>query len=245
MSAELACPALFVTGTDTGVGKTIVAAALARFCSDRGLAVGVMKPVETGVDDPAQPGADARLLRWAARATDADALLAPYRLSQPIAPDQAARADGVCIDPALIAARLTELSQGKDLLLVEGAGGLMVPLRGGYLIADLIRDLELPVLLVTHPRLGTINHTLLTTFAARGMHLDLAGLIINRMPDQPGLAEKEAPHSLAALASADLLAVLPEASGNSEQQVAALAEELRQIPTLPWLLNALGIGEKR
>lgn len=242
MPVEYSCPALFVTGTDTGVGKTIVTAALARFCTGQGLKVGVMKPVETGVTDPARPGEDASLLSWAARAADPETLVAPYRLALPVAPAQAAHTAGVHIDPELIAARLSALSQGKDLLLIEGAGGLMVPLQGGYLIADLIRDLGLPVLLVTHPRLGTLNHTLLTTFAARGMQLDLAGLIINRMPPQPGPAESEAPHMLAALASADLLAVLPEVAGSSEEQVEALAEEIRQLPTLPWLLNALGVN---
>jgi dethiobiotin synthetase len=243
MSAEQAGRGLFITGTDTGVGKTLVAAALALFLRRRGLVIGVMKPCETGVGEPGQPGADARLLRWAADSHDADELLAPYRLAEPLAPSQAAERQGVTIDPAHISAAYAQLGKGKDMVLVEGAGGLMVPLRGGYLMADLALQLGLPLLVVARPTLGTINHTLLTVFAARTMHLPMAGLIVNRMPSQPGLAEQEAPHLLASLASADLLGVLPEVAGPLESRVEQLADALAGLPTLAWLIRAIGVPE--
>lgn len=244
MSAEQSCPGLFITGTDTGVGKTLVAAALALFLRRRGKKIGVMKPCETGVADPGRPGADARLLRWAADSRDADDLLAPYRLIEPLAPAQAAERQGVVIDPTQIATAYGQLARGKHLVLVEGAGGLMVPLRGGYLMADLARQLGLPLLIVARPTLGTINHTLLTVFAARSMDLPTAGLVVNRMPAQPGLAEAEAPHLLASLASADLLGVLPEVAGSEESRVEQLADALAGLPTLPWLMHAIGLPDR-
>lgn len=242
MSVDRNCPGLFVTGTDTGVGKTMVAAALARYCSRRGLKVGVMKPCETGVDEVQHPGADANLLRWAAGSRDREQAIAPYRLKEPLAPSLAAAREGRIIDPAHIVECFREVRTGKDLVIVEGAGGLMVPLRGGYLTADLIRELALPLLVVSRASLGTINHTLLTVFAARTMDLPLAGFMINGMPARPGAAEQEAPHQLAALASADLLAVLPEVAGSAEEKVERLTEAIACSPTLPWLASHLGLS---
>jgi dethiobiotin synthetase len=200
-----------------------------------------MKPCETGVDDLSHPGADARLLRWAAGSEDDDSLIAPYRLREPLAPALAAERDGVVIDPECIAEAYRVLSRGKELMLVEGAGGLMVPLRGGYLMADLAARLSLPLLIISRATLGTINHTLLTIFAARTMELPIAGFMINRMPGQPGIAEQEAPHQLASLASADLLGVLPEVEGCAQDSIAKLADFLEKMPTYPWLTKALGL----
>jgi dethiobiotin synthetase len=241
VAADKACPAVFITGTDTGVGKTLVTAALARHFSAKGLQVGVMKPVETGVEDPAGLGADASLLRWAAGAPDADELISPYRFRPPLAPSQAAEIAGERVDIDRIIKTAQRLRQDKDILLIEGAGGLMVPIRGGYLMADLARQLNIPLLTVTHPRLGTLNHTLLTTFAARAMEFELCGFIINRMPEQPGDAEREAPHLLAALASADLLGVLPEVIGTEQEKVATLAGKIDQMPAYQWFLSGLGL----
>jgi dethiobiotin synthetase len=96
-------------------------------------------------------------------------------------------------------------------------------------------------MVVTHPRLGTLNHTLLTTFAARAMDLELSGLIINQMPACPSEAEREAPHLLSSLASADLLGVLPEVTGTEQERVIALAKEIETLPAYQWLLTGLGL----
>ncbi len=241
MVVEKSCPAIFITGTDTGVGKTLVTAALARHFSLQGLKVGVMKPIETGVNDPANLGPDAALLRWAAESSDDENLISPYRFQQPVAPCQAATFAKRLIDTAEIVKAYQSLRQGKDIVLVEGAGGLMVPIRGGFIMADLARQLGLPLLIITHPRLGTLNHTLLTTFAARAMELELSGYIINQMPDNPDQAEHEAPHLLASLASADLLGVLPEVIGTDQEKVKLLAGEIEKMPAYQWLLNGLGL----
>ena len=232
---------VFVTGTDTGVGKTLVAAALARHLQSSGLDVGVMKPVETGVTDPDRPGSDAALLQWAADCSDDPELIAAYRLRAPLAPALAAEEESVRIDLAHIVETVRSMSDRHDFTIVEGAGGLMVPLAGGLLVADLVLQLGLPLLVVCRPGLGTINHTLLTVHAARTMGIPLAGFIINCMPQQPNAAEALAPHNLASLASADLLGVLPKVEGSEQEKVKALAEAIAGLPTLPWLHAALGI----
>lgn len=232
---------VFVTGTDTGVGKTLVAAALARHLRCSGLDVGVMKPVETGVTDPDRPGSDAALLQWAADCSDDPELIAPYRLRAPLAPALAAKEEAITVDLAHIVETARSLSERHDYTIIEGAGGLMVPLAGGLLVADLVLYLGLPLLVVCRPGLGTINHTLLTVHAARTMGIPLAGFIINGMPQPPDAAEALAPHNLASLASADLLGVLPRVEGSEREKVEALAEAVAGLPTLPWLLGALGI----
>lgn len=240
MAAET-IPGIFVTGTDTGVGKTAVGAALALFLRERGVKVGVCKPVETGIPDPETLGPDASLLRWAASSSDSKEILSPFRFRAPLAPSLAAHREGVRIPPASLAEAVAKTAVGKDFLIVEGAGGLMVPLNGGFLTADLVRSIGLPLLVVSRPALGTINHTLLTVFAARAMEIPLAGFVINAMPERPDEAEDSAPHTLASLASADLLGVLPRVEGDEQEKVEKLAAAIAALPTLPWLLNALGL----
>ena len=243
MTAEGQLRGVFVTGTDTGVGKTLVAAGLALFLRRRGIDVAVCKPVESGVADPSRPGPDAELLRRAAASSCSDDELAPLRLRLPLAPGVAASREQIKIAPDVLVESIAHLARSHRFLIVEGAGGLMVPLAGGYLVADLVRDVGLPLLTVCRPGLGTINHTLLTLFAARSMGLPLAGFLINGMPSQPDLAAETAPHTLASLASADLLGVLPQVDGDDFAKVEGLADALEQLPTRSWLLTALGLPQ--
>lgn len=232
---------VFVTATDTGIGKTMVSAALAHFLTDRGVDVGVMKPAESGVSDPTLPGDDARLLQWAARNGDPIQEISPYRLRAPLSPAQAAQKDGTFIDFSALVATARDLGRRHDFLIIEGAGGLMTPLSGGLLMADLAREIGLSLLVITSPRLGTINQTLLTIFAAQQMGIPVAGYIINRMPERANEAEESAPHTLASLASADILGVLPEVLGSEQEKVIQLSATLKTAPTTPWLLAALGV----
>lgn len=233
---------IFVTGTDTGVGKTAVAAAIARYLKNLGLRVGVMKPVETGIESPAACGRDGRLLCQAAGISEPPETVSPYRLRAPLAPDQAAELEGIRINPQVIADLAQRQSKAHDFLIVEGAGGLMVPLVGGYLMADLVRQLRLPLLVVAGCSLGTINHTLLTTFTARSLDLPLAGILLNRMPATPDKAQENAPHAIASLASCSLLGVLPAVNGDDEEIISGLADHLGSMETRPWLHTALGLA---
>ncbi|MEJ2199995.1 MAG: dethiobiotin synthase [Desulfuromonadaceae bacterium] len=243
MGSKLKSKGLFITGTDTGVGKTLVTAALALYLRRKGLNVGVMKPVETGVSDPQQLGSDAELLRWAAASSDEPDLISPYRLRPPLAPPLAAQQENVRIIFGNLIEAAQTLASRHDYLLIEGVGGLMVPLCGGVLLLDLVKSLNFPLLTVCRPSLGTINHTLLTIHAARSMDIPLAGYLINNMPENPDAAEAAAPHALVEVASADLLAVLSRVSGSPREMAEALAQQLEQVATKHWLLAGLGLTD--
>ena len=170
-------PGFFVTGTDTGVGKTFVACALARGLRGRGLDVGVMKPVETGVG-PDGPQ-DARALRAAAECSDALGEICPLALPLPAAPSVAAEGAGVGIALSWLRDRFRALAARHRWMIVEGAGGLLVPLSPEATMADLAGALGLPLLVVARGRLGTINHTRLTLEAATSRALSLAGVVVS------------------------------------------------------------------
>jgi dethiobiotin synthetase len=136
-----------------------------------------------------------------------------------VAPAEAAKAEGVRIDLAHIKEAYDRLAASYDYVIVEGAGGLMVPLSGGLLIADLARELGLPLLVVARPGLGTINHTVLTCFAAQQMGLKVAGVIVNGMPKNPGLAESSAPHHIGSLCGAAVLGIWPQLNDVDEMEI--------------------------
>lgn len=232
---------LFVTGTDTGVGKTIVTAALARALRLRGVNVGVMKPVTSGCSERNGEliSDDAELLSWAA-GIECDEDVAPYRLREPIAPVEAAQIDGVRVDFDRIVSGYRRLAERHEFMLVEGAGGLMVPLNGGLLVADLVHRLDLPLLVVARPGLGTINHSVLTCFAATQMAIEVKGVIVNRFPAVPGLAEKGSPHQIGALCGAPILGVWDDVPGAAEAVVEQLAERFNADPRSDIILRVLG-----
>ncbi len=173
-------PGLFITGTDTGVGKTVVACALAEQLRERGVDVGVMKPIETGVGT--QGPLDAIALAEAAGVRDAMDLICPVRLALPAAPVVAAETENREVDLGAIRAAYDTLRSRHECVIVEGAGGLLVPITASYAMADLARDLALPLLVVTRGRLGTVNHTLLTLEVAAGRGLPVAGVVLSHGP---------------------------------------------------------------
>lgn len=234
---------IFITGTDTGVGKTVVSAVLARLLRMRGLNVGVMKPVTSGCREEAgRLVSDDALLLCQAAGVECSADAAPYLLREPVAPAEAARQDGVVVDFARIRASFDRLAVAHDFVIVEGAGGLMVPLAGGLLVADLARQLDLPLLVVARPDLGTINHTVLTCFAAQQMELKVAGVVINNYPAAPGLAERSAPHHIGSLCGAAVLGIWPHRDDLDELElVEGLAEWLDGQAETDIVLRELGL----
>jgi dethiobiotin synthetase len=175
---------LFVTGTDTGVGKTVVAAAI---CAAVGEEVAAFKPVVTGLDHP--PGEwphDHVLLARAAGGRQTPEDVAPYRFGPPVSPHYAAELAGETIEPA----RIVAAARAHERLVCEGVGGLMVPITTGYLVRDLAVDLGLPLLIAARTGLGTINHTLLTVEAARAAGLTVAGVVMTPWPSQPEPIER-------------------------------------------------------
>jgi dethiobiotin synthetase len=174
-------PAFFITGTDTNVGKTEAACVLARSLKEAGLKAGVMKPVETGCplkDGRIMPSDALRLKTASGSEADLD-LINPYRFTAPVAPDLAARLFGTTIDLNRIKDIFIGLRAAHDVMLVEGAGGLLAPCAEGKSMADLALILGTPLIIVSANRLGTINHTLLSVFCARQMGLAVKGIILN------------------------------------------------------------------
>lgn len=171
----------FITGTDTGIGKTVVTAALAFCLKQRGLRIAAMKPIETGYSHERKLGSDAERLRAVIAATTSIDLINPYRFSSPLAPLAAARAAGVTIEIDRIAAACQNLAHDCDFVLVEGVGGLMVPLSEKMDIRDLIALLGLPTLVVGRAALGGVNHALLTIEALRQRAIPIVGIVLNQL----------------------------------------------------------------
>jgi len=179
---------IFVTGTGTEVGKTVVAAVAARTLAADGKAVGVFKPCVTGIEEAGET--DPELLRRASGSTQSDEQIAPYRYGPPVSPHLGAALAGEEIMPERLLAAAKAAAEGADAIVCEGVGGLLVPLAGDYLVRDLATALGYPLVVAASPGLGTINHTLLTLAAARDAGLGVAAVVLTPWPDEPSEIER-------------------------------------------------------
>lgn len=196
---------LFVTGTDTEIGKSVVASALTAALAAGGVAVGAYKPVVTGLDDPPEGGKphDHELLAACAGMAPED--VAPYRFGPAVSPHLAAEAAGVTIDPDTLLAAARRAADGRTLV-AEGVGGLLVPLTSeGYLVRDLMVALGLRVVVVARPSLGTINHTLLTVESARAAGLDVRAVVMTPWPGTPTDMEESNRDTIARLGDVEVV----------------------------------------
>jgi len=204
---------VFVTGTDTGVGKTWVAAGITAALRRWGLNAGYFKPVQSGC--PEEDGrlipTDAGFAREFSGLAEPLDLLTPITLRLPLAPGVAASREGVTVDLERIARAWQELGSRYNLLVTEGAGGLYVPLRDyDFLVLDMVHWLRLPLIVVARAGLGTINHTVLTVKAAQQAGVPVAGVVINRYPERPSLAEETNPEVITALTDTPILGKVPD-----------------------------------
>jgi dethiobiotin synthetase len=172
-------PGLFITGTDTGVGKTIVTAAIATAFKVRGINAGIMKPIATGREWKDAGLSDPEWLRSVTGIQDPSDLVAPYRFPLPAAPLVAAAQAGRPIDPIRILEAFQALLPKHDCVVVEGIGGVLVPITSGVFVADLIKRMNVPALVVARAGLGSINHTLLTLECLRNRGVPILGLVFN------------------------------------------------------------------
>jgi dethiobiotin synthetase len=173
---------LFVTGTDTGVGKTAVTAGVVLALRGRGYSVGVVKPIQSGAL-AADPDGDAMLLkRWTGVAESASEL-APYSFAAPLAPLVAAEVEGREVHLAEVVESVHAVADRYESVIVEGAGGLLVPVGADWTVADLACALGLPVLVVARAALGTVNHRALTVLALRRLGLEPIGVVLNGAGD--------------------------------------------------------------
>lgn len=194
----MAAAGIFVTGTGTEVGKTVVAATIAHTLAAEGQRVHVFKPAVTGLDEGVET--DHALLRRASSSTQSDEQIAPYRYGPPASPHLAAELAGEQIDPERLRQAARAAAEDADVLVCEGVGGLLVPLSPTYLVRDLAADLTYPLVVVASPGLGTINHTLLTIESARTVGLHIAAVVLNPWPEEPTEIESNNLETIAALA---------------------------------------------
>jgi dethiobiotin synthetase len=203
---------IFITGTDTGVGKTVVAAGLVPALRARNLNVGYMKPVETGcplLDGEVVPQ-DVRFIREVCGIRDDVDLMCPYRLKAAAAPSIASRLEDTHIDIGYIVDQYFQLSLMHEIVVVEGVGGLMVPLNNNEVVTDLILQLGLEAIVVARPGLGTINHSLLTVNMAKMMGIAVSGVVINGFgKDAIGLPERTAPDEIQHFGNVPVVGILP------------------------------------
>lgn len=193
----------FITGTDTGVGKTVIAAAIAAYLHKQGKMVGVMKPAETGC--AMRKGElfpkDAAFLKKACGTDDFLGAICPYRFAEPLAPAVAAKRAKKKIDTRLMVKVFKAIARQADFTIVEGAGGLLVPVYEKYTFRDLAKEMGLPLIIVGRAGLGTINHIAMTVEVARAHGLEISGIILNQStkPGAQSVAWKTNPEAIEAL----------------------------------------------
>lgn len=199
--------AVFITGTDTGVGKTAVTAALGALLLEKGLVTGVIKPFQTGTE--LEGLSDAEFVYAFLGRDCVLSEVSPCRLKAPLSPYRAAAIEGVDIPLEDIIEHTRDYISRNDVTLVEGAGGLCVPVTGSYMMADLAVDLDAPMVIVARPGLGTLNHTVLSLEYAKKRGAQVLGVVINGFPEPADVASATNPAVLRDVFSVNILGVLP------------------------------------
>ena len=222
---------IFITGTDTGVGKTFFACGLAALLKESGYEVGVMKPAETGCgqDDGKLLPQDALALKEASGCAVPLESICPYQLHEPLAPSVAAEREGTRIDIDRLMSVYNEISSSHDITIVEGAGGLLVPLLPSYTYADLAKVLKLPVIVIAANKLGMINHLLLTLEHASCKGLSVLGYVLNQIESQASLAAETNREALVSLTGVPCLGELPhikDLQGNKAASLDLFGEQI-------------------
>ncbi len=212
--------AFFVTGTDTNVGKTLVSVSLAAFFSlERNLRVGVMKPFETGIpkDGADLFRSDGTSLKAASDSSDDLEVISPYTFSLPLAPEPAAMLDQKEIDLGVVDRAYERIVENHDITIVEGAGGVLVPIKDGFFFAHLIKRWRLPAVIVSRLGLGTINHTLATCRILQDQGVKILGVVLNNTEGAQGPATQTNPEMLRKYLSVPILGIFPSLENLEEK----------------------------
>ena len=212
MTSLFTSSGIFITGTDTEIGKTVVAGGLAAALKAAGVNVGVMKPIASGgIEHKGRiVSEDAIFLKHAAQVDDDLNLINPICLRHPLAPSVAAEIEGVSIDLRQMDDAFAQLCQRHEFIVVEGIGGIAVPICEDMLVANMAQRFQLPLLVVARPNLGTINHTVLTVAFAKSHSLEICGIVLNASQEESkGLAEETNPKEIAWLTDLPILGTVP------------------------------------
>lgn len=248
MLSRATIPGLFITGTDTGVGKTVVAGAIAGWFARRGSRVAVCKPLATGCVHRREGlvSEDAEFLAHHADAKFPLDIICPMRFAEPLAPAVAAQRAGTVVDWSIIDRAIRTMSRSSDVLIVEGIGGVCVPMDDSHTVLNMIGWLRLPAVIVARAGLGTINHTLLTLQALRQGDVPIVGVVINQYPPEtPGIAEETNPRAIEIWGKVPVLCLAPKFAGSASPDLPA--DFLAAIEAVDWSgkLNAITETQRR
>lgn len=214
----------FVTGTDTGVGKTIIACGLAAVLEEKGLNVGVFKPFLSGIsrDDPTS---DTSLLKEMSKTSLSHEDISPFAFKAPLAPYVAGKREGKSVRLKDVLNHWEKIKEKHEYFIVEGAGGISVPLGKDFLVSNLIKEMQLPIVIVARPNLGTVNHIFLTVAYAKSLSLKIAGIVINGVSDHPDLAEQTNPQLIKELCDAPLLGITPKLKHLTKKNIQKMVKD--------------------
>ncbi|MDQ0216930.1 ATP-dependent dethiobiotin synthetase BioD [Peribacillus cavernae] len=228
----------FVTGTDTGVGKTTISCGLAAVLKEKKIDVGVFKPLLSGISRD-HPESDTSLLKQMSQTSLSYEDITPFSFKEPLAPYVAGKLEGKVVDIEDVLYRWERIREIHEYFIVEGAGGISVPLGENFLVSDLIKALQLPIVIVARPNLGTVNHIFLTVQYAKSIGLKIAGIVINGISDHPDIAEKTNPKLIEELCDVPILGITPKLKEISKESVQNMVKDHIDVTLL---INQMGVG---
>lgn len=214
----------FVTGTDTDVGKTIISSGLAAVLKEKKVDVGVFKPLLSGISRE-DPASDTSLLKQMSQTSLSYEEITPFEFKEPLAPYVAGKLEGKIVRIEEVLSHWEKIREKHEFFIVEGAGGISVPLGEGFLVSDLIKALQLPLVIVARPNLGTFNHIFLTVQYAKSRGLSIAGIVLNGINDHPGLAEKTNPDLIEKLCCVPILGITPKLKEITKENIVKMVKD--------------------
>ncbi|MEF2294001.1 dethiobiotin synthase [Virgibacillus dokdonensis] len=222
---------IFITGTDTDVGKTVIASGIAATLKEKNMDVGVFKPLLSGISRN-HANSDTSLLKHMSQTSLTHAEITPYEFSQPLAPSVAAQLEDKEICMQAVLDHWEKIKDRHDFFIVEGAGGISVPLGKDFLVSDLAIALKLPILIVARPNLGTVNHTYLTVYYAKQVGIPIVGIVINGKSNQPNIDEITNPKLMEDMCGVPVLGVAPKLKKITERGVQHMVDTSLDIEVL-------------
>ncbi|MGJ9384998.1 dethiobiotin synthase [Salipaludibacillus sp. CF4.18] len=228
---------VFVTGTDTNVGKTIIASGIAAVLREKEVDVGVFKPFLSGISRD-HPESDTSLLKEMSQTPLSTEDITPFEFKEPLAPLVAGKLMGKLVNMTEVVRHWETIRVKHDFFIVEGAGGIAVPLGENFLVSDLIKVLQLPIIIVTRANLGTINHTFLTVKYAKSIGLSIAGIVINGVSEKADLSERTSPEIIEKLCGVPILGVTPKLTDLTKESIQQMVKEHIDVSLL---LNKMGV----
>lgn len=215
---------IFVTGTDTDVGKTIISSGLAAVLKEKQIDVGVFKPLLSGISRE-DPASDTSLLKQLSETPLTPEEITPFEFKEPLAPYVAGKIEGKNIKLEDVVRHWEKIRNKHEFFIVEGAGGISVPLGEHFLVSDLMKAIRLPIVIVARPNLGTVNHIFLTVQYAKSLGLTIAGIVINGISDHPDLAEKTNPELIEKLCEVPILGITPKLKELKKESIKKMVKE--------------------